>query len=161
MTATQTADGRGHGGSDGTSAARLSTLTRLAFLGGPMLSMIDSSVVNIAVPDIVADLHTSLGTAAWAVSGYLLGLAAGLAATPWLARRFGTLPAYQAALAGFIAMSACCAFAPTVGVLIVWPAFFLIQGDKQNAAQLAVLSSLLSSLALSATTEMGSLLICV
>jgi len=96
----------------------LSTLTRLAFLGGPMLSMIDSSVVNIAVPDIVTSLHTSLGTAAWTVSGYLLGLAAGLAITPWLARRFGTLPAYQAALAGFIAASACCALAPTVGVLI-------------------------------------------
>ncbi len=96
----------------------LSTLTRLAFLGGPMLSMIDSSVVNIAVPDIVAGLHTSLGTAAWTVSGYLLGLAAGLAITPWLARRFGTLPAYQAALAGFIVASACCALAPNVGVLI-------------------------------------------
>ena len=96
----------------------LSTLTRLAFLGGPMLSMIDSSVVNIAVPDIVTSLHTSLGTAAWAVSGYLLGLAAGLAATPWLARRFGTLPAYQAALAGFIVASACCALAPDIGVLI-------------------------------------------
>src|SRR6478752_5013032 len=118
MTATQTGDGRGHRDNGGTGSARLSTLTRLAFLGGPMLSMIDSSVVNIAVPDIVTDLHTSLATAAWTVSGYLLGLAAGLAATPWLARRFGTLPAYQAALAGFIVASACCAFAPTVGVLI-------------------------------------------
>ena len=29
--------------------------------------------------------------------------------------------------------------ATTVGVLIVWPALFLIQGDKQNAAQLAQL----------------------
>ncbi len=29
------------------------------------------------------------------------------------------------------------AVATTVGVLIVWPALFLIQGDKQNAAQLA------------------------
>jgi EmrB/QacA subfamily drug resistance transporter len=96
----------------------LSTLARLAFLGGPMLSMIDSSVVNIAVPDIVTSLHTTLETAAWTVSGYLLGLAAGLAATPWLARRFGTQPAYQAALAGFIAASACCALAPDVNVLI-------------------------------------------
>ncbi|HUL24270.1 MAG TPA: MFS transporter [Streptosporangiaceae bacterium] len=118
MTATQTGDGREHRGSDGTGVTRLSTATRLAFLGGPMLSMIDSSVVNIAVPDIVTSLHTSLGTAAWTVSGYLLGLATGLAATPWLARRFGTLPAYQAALAGFIAASACCALAPNVTVLI-------------------------------------------
>ncbi len=31
------------------------------------------------------------------------------------------------------------AVATTVGVIIVWPALFLIQGDKQNAAQLAQL----------------------
>ena len=77
-----TGNGREHQGRDGTGAARLSTLTRLAFLGGPMLSMIDSSVVNIAVPDIVTDLHTSLAIAAWTVSGYLLGLAVDLGRHP-------------------------------------------------------------------------------
>lgn len=83
-----------------------------------MLSMIDSSVVNVAVPVIVRGLHTTLGAAAWAVSGYLLGLAGGLAATPWLARRFGTLPAYAAAMAAFTVASAGCALVPSVGLLI-------------------------------------------
>ena len=91
---------------------------RLCFLAGPMLSMIDSSVVNVAVPAIVSGLHTSLGTAAWAVSGYLLGLACGLAATPWLARRYGTLPAYGAALLAFTLASAVCALVPGVALLI-------------------------------------------
>ena len=99
-------------------AARLPLRLRLAFLAGPMLSMIDSSVVNVAVPVIVRGLHTTLDTAAWAVSGYLLGLACGLAATPWLARRFGTLPAYTAAMAAFTLASAACALVPTVGLLI-------------------------------------------
>ena len=99
-------------------AARLPLRLRLAFLAGPMLSMIDSSVVNVAVPAIVRGLHTTLGVAAWAVSGYLLGLACGLAATPWLARRFGTLPAYTAAMAAFTLASAACALVPTVGLLI-------------------------------------------
>jgi MFS family permease len=99
-------------------AARVPLRLRLAFLAGPMLSMIDSSVVNVAVPVIVRGLHTTLGTAAWAVSGYLLGLACGLAATPWLARRFGTLPAYTAAMAAFTLASAACALVPTVGLLI-------------------------------------------
>jgi EmrB/QacA subfamily drug resistance transporter len=84
-----------------------------------MLSMIDSSVVNVAVPVIVRGLHTSLSSAAWAVSGYLLGLACGLAATPWLARRFGTLRAYGVALLGFTLVSAGCALVPSVGLLIV------------------------------------------
>ena len=93
-------------------------MLQLVLLAGPMLSMIDSSVVNVAVPVIVTDLHTTLATAAWALSGYLLGLACGLAASPWLARRFGTLPAYQAALAGFVLASAACAVVPSVGLLI-------------------------------------------
>lgn len=91
---------------------------RLCFLAGPMLSMIDSSVVNVAIPVIVGGLHTTLGTAAWAVSGYLLGLACGLAVTPWLARRYGTLPAYGAALLAFTLASAACALVPGVGLLI-------------------------------------------
>jgi EmrB/QacA subfamily drug resistance transporter len=91
---------------------------QVVLLAGPMLSMIDSSVVNVAVPVIVTDLHTTLATAAWALSGYLLGLACGLAATPWLARRFGTMPAYRAALAGFVLASAACAVVPSVGLLI-------------------------------------------
>ena len=100
-------------------AARLRPMLQLCFLAGPMLSMIDSSVVNVAVPVIVRGLHTSLGSAAWAISGYLLGLACGLAATPWLARRFGTLRAYGAALFAFTVASAGCALVPTVGLLIV------------------------------------------
>ena len=98
---------------------RLPGVLQLCFLAGPMLSMIDSSVVNVAVPVIVRALHTSLGSAAWAVSGYLLGLACGLAATPWLARRFGALRAYGAALLAFTLVSAGCALVPTVGLLVV------------------------------------------
>jgi EmrB/QacA subfamily drug resistance transporter len=93
-------------------------LLALVCLAGPMLSMLDSSVVNVAVPVIVADLPTTLTVAAWTLSGYLLGLACGLAASPWLARRFGTLPAYRAALIGFTAASAACALAPSAGLLI-------------------------------------------
>src|ERR1017187_9900774 len=95
-----------------------STLMRVTLLAGPVLSMVDSSVVNVAVPVIVRDLHTSLGTAAWTVSGYLLGLAGGLAVSPWLARRFGTMRAYTAVLLGFTLASAACALAPDVGLLI-------------------------------------------
>jgi len=38
------------------------------------------------------------------------------------------------------------AVATTVGVLIVWPALFLIQGDKQNAAQLAQLKGQMNAI---------------
>ena len=102
----------------GTASRGATILMGVTLMAGPVLSMVDSSVVNVAVPVIVRDLHTSLDAAAWAVSGYLLGLAGGLAATPWLARRFGTMPAYTAVLLGFTLASAACALAPDVGLLI-------------------------------------------
>jgi EmrB/QacA subfamily drug resistance transporter len=121
MTAARTGDAHPSDAAAGTQPTernQLSMILRLAFLAGPMLSMIDSSVVNVAVPVIVRALHTPLSTAAWTLSGYLLGLAGGLAATPWLARRFGTLRAYSASLLGFTLASAVCAVVPSVGLLI-------------------------------------------
>ncbi len=93
-------------------------LVQYALLAGPLLSMLDSSVVNVAVEPIARELHASLTTVQWAVSGYLLALGAGLAGTAYLARRFGTLPVYQASVAAFTAASGLCALAPDAGFLV-------------------------------------------
>jgi hypothetical protein len=69
---------------------RLGPLVQYALLAGPLLSMLDSSIVNVAVEPIARELHASLSTVQWTVSGYLLALGAGLAGTAYLARRFGT-----------------------------------------------------------------------
>ena len=74
-------------------------LVQYALLAGPLLSMLDSSIVNVAVEPIARELHASLTVVQWTVSGYLLALGAGLAGTAYLARRFGTLPVYRASLA--------------------------------------------------------------
>jgi EmrB/QacA subfamily drug resistance transporter len=93
-------------------------LTQYALLAGPLLSMLDSSIVNVAIEPIAHALHTSIATAQWTVSGYLLALGAGLAATAYLARRFGTLTVYRASVAAFTLASALCALAPGIGLLI-------------------------------------------
>jgi MFS family permease len=93
-------------------------LTQYALLAGPLLSMLDSSVVNVAVEPMARALHASLTTMQWAVSGYLLALGAGLAATAYLARRFGTLPVYRASVIGFTVASALCALSPDAGFLV-------------------------------------------
>ena len=80
---------------------RLSALAMAGLLAGPFLSMADSNVVNVALPDIASQLHTSLDTAQWVISGYLLALAAGLATSAYLAKRFGTRRVYLASLVGF------------------------------------------------------------
>jgi MFS family permease len=67
-------------------------VTQYALLAGPLLSMLDSSIVNVAAEPVARSLHASLGTVQWTVSGYLLALGTGLAGTAYLARRYGTVP---------------------------------------------------------------------
>jgi EmrB/QacA subfamily drug resistance transporter len=100
-------------------ARRFGPIVQYALLAGPLLSMLDSSIVNVAVAPIGRELHASLPAVQWAVSGYLLALGTGLAATSYLARRFGTLPLYTASITAFTLASASCAAAPTISVLII------------------------------------------
>jgi EmrB/QacA subfamily drug resistance transporter len=100
------------------SSPRLGLATMLALLAGPLLTMVDSSVVNVAVPGLARSLHASLASVQWTVSGYLLALAAVLPATSYLARRFGTVRVYGISLAAFTVASVLCALAANVGELV-------------------------------------------
>jgi EmrB/QacA subfamily drug resistance transporter len=80
--------------------------------------MIDSSIVNVAVPDIATELSASLDDVQWIVSGYLLALGVALALTAYLAKRFGVMRVYLVSMILFVIASAVCAFAPSIETLI-------------------------------------------
>jgi EmrB/QacA subfamily drug resistance transporter len=103
-------------------AATFTLAAQAGLLAGPFLSMVDSNIVNVAIPDIARELQTQLATAQWVVSGYLLALAAMLAASAFLAKRFGTRRVYLASRLGFTITSGLCALAPSIEVLIALPA---------------------------------------
>ena len=116
MTAQMEGAGLSHAGD--LRPARLGPLVQYALLAGPLLSMLDSSIMSVAVEPIARELHASLTAVQWAVSGYLLALGGGLAGTAYLARRFGTLPVYRASVIAFTLASALCALAPDAGFLV-------------------------------------------
>jgi EmrB/QacA subfamily drug resistance transporter len=95
----------------------LGAVARFGLLVGPVLSMLDSSVVNVAVPVIAQDLGAGLDSVQWVVSGYLMALGLSLAATSYLARRFGTMRVYAVSAAAFVVVSAACALATSVEAL--------------------------------------------
>jgi EmrB/QacA subfamily drug resistance transporter len=103
----------------------LGAVARYGLLIGPLLSMIDSSIVNVAVPDIAKELDATLDQVQWVVSGYLLALGVSLALTAYLAKRFGVLRVYTISMVLFVLASAACALAPTIESLI---AFRALQG---------------------------------
>lgn len=85
---------------------------------GAFMSNLDTSVVNVGLDRIGDGMHSSLGSAQWVASGYLLALAASMPVTGWLTRRFGAGWLWLGTLAAFTLASAACAAAPGMGELI-------------------------------------------
>lgn len=92
---------------------------------GAVMSILDVTVVSIALPTFMQEFSAQYSTVAWTMTAYTLALAAVIPASGWAADRFGTKRLYIAALILFTAGSAACAGAWSIGSLI---AFRVIQG---------------------------------
>jgi DHA2 family methylenomycin A resistance protein-like MFS transporter len=85
---------------------------------GFLMITTDTTIVNVAVGPIVADLGGSLSAAQWIVSGYTIAFATFLLSAGALADRIGSRVAFVAGLTLFGVASAACAAAPSIGTLI-------------------------------------------
>jgi EmrB/QacA subfamily drug resistance transporter len=68
---------------------------------GAIMSILDTTVVNVAVDRLAVDFHSSLTTIQWVVTGYTLSLAAVIPLSGWAADRFGTKRMYLGSLVLF------------------------------------------------------------
>src|SRR5690349_6010385 len=58
---------------------------------GTIMTILDATIVNIAIPTLQTDLHAaSYSDIAWVVTGYLLAQGAVIPMTGWATDRFGT-----------------------------------------------------------------------
>jgi EmrB/QacA subfamily drug resistance transporter len=92
---------------------------------GSIMSILDTTVVNVALATLGRDLHDSVANIQWVVTGYFLSLAAVIPVTGWAARRFGAKRVYLVSLVLFTAGSALCGLANSTGELV---AFRVLQG---------------------------------
>jgi EmrB/QacA subfamily drug resistance transporter len=92
---------------------------------GSIMSILDTTIVNVALDTLGRDLHASVAQIQWVVTGYMLSLAAVIPVTGWAARRFGAKRVYILSLVLFTAGSALCGLAATTEQLIV---FRVLQG---------------------------------
>jgi DHA2 family multidrug resistance protein len=84
---------------------------------GTVMVVLDSTIVNVALPQIGRDLHAGAGIE-WVVSSYLLAVAISQPASGWLADRFGRKVVFLASLASFTVASLLAALAPTLAILV-------------------------------------------
>ncbi len=87
-------------------------LVLLTLATGFVMAMIDTTAVNVALPDISASLSVPLNGLVWVVDGYTLTFAAFLIAGGALADRWGPKSVYQGGLALFLFASLLCGIAP-------------------------------------------------
>ncbi len=92
---------------------------------GAIMSILDTTIVNIAIDSLSRDFDASITTVQWVSTGYLLALATVIPLTGWAADRFGTKRLYITSLVLFVAGSALCGAAWSIESLI---GFRVLQG---------------------------------
>jgi EmrB/QacA subfamily drug resistance transporter len=92
---------------------------------GAIMSILDTTIVNVAIDRLSQDFHTSLSTIQWVSTGYLLALSTVIPVTGWAADRFGTKRLYMLSIGLFLLGSALSGAAWSAGSLIV---FRILQG---------------------------------
>ncbi len=97
----------------------------LVVVVGAVMSILDATIVNVALATLGRDLHASLSTIQWVASGYLVALAMVIPMTGWASERFGAKRLWMVVVALFVAGSALSGLAWSAGSLIF---FRVLQG---------------------------------
>jgi EmrB/QacA subfamily drug resistance transporter len=92
---------------------------------GTIMAILDATIVNVAIPTLGRDFHTSISTIQWVMTGYLLAFASVIPLTGWASERFGAKQVWIAALLLFMTGSALAGSAWSIESLI---AFRVLQG---------------------------------
>ncbi|HYW24865.1 MAG TPA: DHA2 family efflux MFS transporter permease subunit [Terriglobales bacterium] len=92
---------------------------------GALMSILNQTVINVALPTLETDFGVSLVNIQWVVTGYALGLAAVIPLTGWLADRYGTKRVFLVSQVLFTLASMLCALAWNNPSLIM---FRVVQG---------------------------------
>ncbi|MEU1528305.1 MFS transporter [Streptomyces fagopyri] len=108
---------------------------------GSSMAMLDSTVVNVALPRIGRDLDASLAALQWTVNAYMLTLAGLILLGGSLGDRFGRRKMFVLGVMWFASASLLCGLAPNAGVLIAARALQGIGGALLTPGSLALIQA--------------------
>jgi MFS transporter, DHA2 family, multidrug resistance protein len=100
-------------------------LIAVSVILGPILEVLDSSIVNVSLPHMQGSFAAGVDEVAWVVTSYLVANGIMIPMTGWISARFGRKRYFMLSLFSFVCASAMCGAAHSLGQMIV---FRLIQG---------------------------------
>lgn len=95
-------------------------LPLFAIIVGMIMVILDNTVVNVAIPTLVKDFHSSLSVVQWTVTGYTLSLSAVIPLSGWLSDKLGAKRLFVLSIALFTLGSVLCSTADSAGLLITY-----------------------------------------
>jgi EmrB/QacA subfamily drug resistance transporter len=108
---------------------------------GSSMAMLDATVVNVALPTIGRQLHTSLAGLQWTVTAYTLTLAGLILLGGSLGDRLGRRRVFVAGVVWFAVASTLCGLSPTIGMLVAARALQGIGGALLTPGSLAIIQA--------------------
>jgi len=90
-----------------------------------LLEIIDTSIVNVAIPSMMGNLGATLDEISWVVTGYIIANAIVLPISSWLSKQFGRKLYYTSCIIIFTAASVACGLSTSLEMLVF---FRIIQG---------------------------------
>ena len=106
------------------------------------MEILDTTIVNVAIPHIAGSLGVAVREGTWAISSYALSSAIIQPLTGWIARRFGEIRTFTCAVLLFVLFSMLCGLATSMTMLVVYR---LIQGAVSGPMMSLSLTLLLSN----------------
>ncbi|HEX5435714.1 MAG TPA: DHA2 family efflux MFS transporter permease subunit, partial [Gemmatimonadaceae bacterium] len=84
-----------------------------------MLELVDTSIVNVAIPHMMGNLGATLDEIAWVSTGYIIANVIVIPMAGWLSAYFGRRRYFTGSILLFVAASFFCGAAPTLPALVL------------------------------------------
>jgi EmrB/QacA subfamily drug resistance transporter len=103
-------------------------LPLVVLIVGMFMSILDTSIVNVAIPTLQNEFGVTTDDVQWVITAYTLMLGVVVPASAWLGDRLGLNRLYNMALIGFAAGSALCGLAWDLNSLVIFRILQAIPG---------------------------------
>ncbi len=107
---------------------------------GTVMSALDSSIVNVSLPNMMASFGASIDDIEWVVTGYMLAFSTFMPLTAWLRDRLGYRVLYIASLVVFTVGSLLCGIAPNLPTLVFARVIQAVGGGAITPTGMAIIA---------------------
>ncbi|CAM5552373.1 MFS transporter [Streptomyces abikoensis] len=106
-----------------------------------LMVSLDNTILNVALPSMQRDLHTTVPGLQWTIDAYTLVLASLLMLAGSTADRLGRKRVFQAGLVLFTAGSVLCSLAPGLGWLVAFRMVQAVGGSMLNPVAMSIITN--------------------